>query len=238
MPARLDAFTLDVRDPQRCARFWSGLLGRPVVDDPRGAVALAAPDPSGFRLRFVATDAPRTVPNLFHVELTSDSPGHQDETVARALALGAAHLDVGQLAEEGHVVLADPDGGEFCVLGPGNTFLEGCGFLGDLSGDGTHECGVFWSRALGWPLVWDEGEETAVQSPLGGPKLTWGGTPLNPKPAKNRVHLDLVADTDLATEVARLLDLGARQADIGQGDVPWAVLADPDGNVFCVVPPS
>ena len=107
---------------------------------------------------------------------------------------------------------------------------------GDLSGDGTHDCGVFWSHALGWPLVWDEGEETAVQSPSGGPKLTWGGAPLNPKPPKNRVHLDLVAD-DVATETTRLLGLGARPLDIGQGDVPWVVLADPDGNAFCVHPP-
>jgi Glyoxalase-like domain len=61
----------------------------------------------------------------------------------------------------------------------------------------------------------------------------------DPKVAKNRVHLDLrSADADdQAARVARLAALGARPADIGQGDVPWVVLADPEGNEFCVLTP-
>ena len=60
------------------------------------------------------------------------------------------------------------------------------------------------------------------------------------KRGKNRLHLDLAPypDGDRATEVARLIALGARSVDIGQGDVPWAVLADPDGNEFCVLGPQ
>jgi glyoxalase superfamily protein len=57
--------------------------------------------------------------------------------VARALELGARHLDVGRLPEEGHVVLADPEGNEFCVIEPGNGFLAGCGFIGALACDGS-----------------------------------------------------------------------------------------------------
>jgi predicted enzyme related to lactoylglutathione lyase len=57
-----------------------------------------------------------------------------------------------------------------------------------------------------------------------------------PKRAKNRLHLDLTGGPDQAAEVARLRDLGAVPADIGQGDVPWQVLADPEGNEFCVLP--
>ena len=53
---------------------------------------------------------------------------------------------------------------------------------------------------------------------------------------KNRLHFDLAPD-DQAGEVARLLALGARRIDIGQGTVPWVVLADPEGNEFCVLPP-
>jgi predicted enzyme related to lactoylglutathione lyase len=133
-------------------------------------------------------------------------------------------------------VLADPEGNEFCVVGPDNRFLADCGFIGALSGDGSQQAGYFWSGALDWPLVWDENEETAIRSPHGGPKVTWGGPPLRPKSGKERVHLDLATPPgeDLQAEVDRLVALGATRADIGQGDVPWVVMADPDGHEFCV----
>jgi len=56
----------------------------------------------------------------------------------------------------------------------------------------------------------------------------------NPKTVKNRLHLDLVPD-DQDAEVARLETLGATRVDIGQGDVSWVVMADPEGNEFCVL---
>ena len=104
--------------------------------------------------------------------------------------------------------------------------------------DGSQEVGYFWSEALGWPLVWDQDEETAIQSPRGGPKITWGGPPVAPKTGKNRLHFDLAppADGDQQAEVDRLVSLGATRVDIGQGDVSWVVMADPDGNEFCVAP--
>ena len=77
-------------------------------------------------------------------------------------------------------MLADPEGNEFCVIEPGNAFLAGCGFLGELACDGTRDVGLFWSEALGWPLVWDQDEETAIQSPRGGTKVAWGGPPVAP----------------------------------------------------------
>ncbi len=58
-------------------------------------------------------------PNRVHLHLTSASHGDQHRTVATALRLGASHLDVGQLPEEEHVVLADPEGNEFCVIEAG-----------------------------------------------------------------------------------------------------------------------
>ena len=57
-----------------------------------------------------------------------------------------------------------------------------------------------------------------------------------PKTIKNRIHLDVHADDgDQAAEVERLIGLGATRVDIGQGDVDWVVLADPEGNEFCVL---
>jgi hypothetical protein len=112
-----------------------------------------------------------------HLHPTSASESDQQRTVATALGLGAGHLDVGRRPEEGHVVLADPEGNEFGVIEPGNAFLAGCGFLGELACDGTREVGLLWSKALAWPLVWDQNQETATQSPLGGTKVAWGARP-------------------------------------------------------------
>jgi hypothetical protein len=137
-------------------------------------------------------------------------------------------------------VLADPEGNELCILAPGNSFLAGCGRLGAINCDGTREVGYFWSEALGWPLVWDQDEETAIRAPdLTGPLITWSGPPLMPKFAKNRLHLDIAppADVDQRAEVDRLVALGATRIDIGQGEVTWVVMADPDGNEFCVLSP-
>ena len=96
--------------------------------------------------------------------------------------------------------------------------------------------GYFWSEALGWPLVWDQDQETAIRSPHGGPKITWGGPPLMPKTGKDRLHFDLAppANGDQQAEVDRLVALGASRVDIGQGEVSWVVMADPDGREFCV----
>jgi hypothetical protein len=113
--------------------------------------------------RFQANDASPDVQHRMHLHLTSASLLDQQHTVAMALGLGANHLDVGQRPEEGHVVLSDPDGYEFCVIEPNNGFLVGCGRLGELACDGTRAVGVFWSKALRWPLVWDKNEQTAVQ---------------------------------------------------------------------------
>ncbi|MFF6784547.1 VOC family protein [Streptomyces sp. NPDC012510] len=237
MTSQLFAICFDASEPSALARFWSGVLGRETDDDPRHGVSLPPADDIGFRIRFVPARGPKTVPNRMHFDLTSASPEDQRQTVARALELGARHIDIGQRPEEGHVVLADPDGNEFCVLGPGNEFLAGCGFVGALACDGSQAVGYFWSRALGWPLVWDQDEETAIQSPHGGTKITWGGPPVLPKADRERVRFDLVvpADTDPQAEVDRLLSLGATRADAGRDEDGPIVLADPDGIEFVVL---
>src|SRR4051812_34172799 len=233
MTAQLDAVCFAANQPRRLARFWSGLLGREAADD----VTLSPDDETGFRIRFVATDEPKTAQNRAHFDLTSASPEDQQQTVARALELGARHVDVGQRPDEGHVVLGDPEGNEFCVIEPGNNFLADCGFVGALACDGSQKVGYFWAEALGWPLVWDQDQETAIRSPHGGPKITWGGPPLMPRTGKNRLHFDLAppADGDQQAQLNRLLALGATRVDIGQGEADRVVLADPDGNEFCLL---
>ncbi|NMO49715.1 VOC family protein [Actinoplanes sp. TBRC 11911] len=218
--------TFDAHDAVRVARFWAGLLGREVAE----GVFL----PGEVSLRFVSSDTAKTVRNRVHLHLTSASLFDQQGTVAKALELGGAHLDVGQRPEEGHIVLADPEGNEFCVIEPGNKFLAGCGFLGELACEGTRDVGLFWSRALGWPLVWDENEETAIQSPYGGTKVAWGGPPVAPKEGRNRQRFEFTAG-DLDAEVARLVALGATRLG-SERDGAGIELADPGGNEFAVRP--
>ncbi|MEU8299791.1 VOC family protein [Micromonospora sp. NPDC048909] len=224
--------TYDAHDPALLAKFWADMLGRRIVEDAHG-VFLPGTD-TQLSLRFVPSRAEQGGPSrTMHLHLTSAGQTDQHQTVATALELGAGHLDVGQRPEEEHVVLADPEGNPFCVIEHGNTFLAGCGFLGEIACDGTREVGLFWSRALGWPLVWDQDQETAIQSPHGGTKVAWGGPPVTPKEVRNRQHFDLASvGGGQQAEVDRLVSLGATQLGIGADGA--VMLADPDGNEFCV----
>jgi hypothetical protein len=97
----------------------------------------------------------------------------------------------------------------------------------------------FWGEVLGWPVVED---------PRGLCWLSSTGAPDAPPPllvfvpvpehkaSKNRLHIDVnPSGCDQDEELARLLALGARPVEVGQGDVPWVVLADPEGNEFCLL---
>ncbi|MFF0200480.1 VOC family protein [Streptomyces sp. NPDC005017] len=94
--------------------------------------------------------------------------------------------------------------------------------------------GRWWTAALGWVVLNDSAREYEIRpAPDRVPGLIFVPVP-EAKAGKNRLHLDLRPD-DQAAEVARLLALGARRADVGQGEQPWVVLADPEGNEFCVL---
>jgi hypothetical protein len=99
----------------------------------------------------------------------------------------------------------------------------------------------WWAEVLGWHSTY-EGDDEVVIEPSGEPHPGDSAVPCllfikvpDAKSAKNRLHLDLRPD-DRDAEVARLEALGAKRIDIGQGpDVTWVVMADPDGNEFCVL---
>ncbi|GGK08163.1 glyoxalase [Pilimelia anulata] len=99
---------------------------------------------------------------------------------------------------------------------------------------------AFWQEALGWRRTSADADEVVLEPPAGSPAdgvapdLLFLRVP-EAKAGKNRLHLDLRPD-DQAAEVARLERLGARRVSVGQGDgVSWVVLADPEGNEFCVL---
>lgn len=229
MALRLEAVTFEVADAHAVEAFWAGLLDRQILAEPGGV--LVPGDELQVGLRFVTSDSEQVGPRRLHLHVTSSSLEHQQRTVDTALRLGGRHLDVGQGPGDPHVVLADPAGNELCVIEPGNNYLAGAGHLGEVTCDGTRDVGLFWRDALGWPLVWDKDEQTAVQSPLGGTKISWdswGRPPVEPGTVRNRQRFDLVT-ADLTGEAERLVSLGAtRLADLPDG----IELADPDGYEF------
>jgi predicted enzyme related to lactoylglutathione lyase len=98
----------------------------------------------------------------------------------------------------------------------------------------------FWQQAIGWQQTYAKDDEIVLEPPAGSkedgvvPDLLFLRVPES-KGGKNRLHIDLRPD-DQAAEVARLEVLGAKRVDVGQGpEVAWVVLADPDGNEFCVL---
>ncbi len=93
------------------------------------------------------------------------------------------------------------------------------------------------AHALGWVVVADDPDAFEIQSaPSSLPGLLFLNVP-GDKSGKNGLHLDLRPD-DRDAEVARLISLGANRVDIGQSEPTWVVLADPEGNEFCVLRPN
>ena len=100
--------------------------------------------------------------------------------------------------------------------------------------------GRWWAELLGWRLTHEDDDEVVLEPPAGSPEdgvspdILFLRVP-EPKIVKDRLHLDLRPE-DQAAEVARAEALGATRVDIGQGDdVSWVVLADPEGNEFCIL---
>ncbi len=93
----------------------------------------------------------------------------------------------------------------------------------------------WWAEVLGYQLLSEDGTEAVIgPAPDAYPQLLFNLVS-EQKDGKNRLHVDLRPD-DREAEVERLVDMGARHVDIGQGDdVSWVVLADPEGNEFCVL---
>lgn len=179
MVLQLEAVTFEVADAAAVAAFWAGLLQRDIFEVAGGVLVPGHSTQVG--LRFVTSDTRQIGPRRLHLHVTSTSLEDQQRTVESALRLGGRHIDVGQGPDDDFVVLADPGGNELCVIEPHNTLLAGTGHLGEVTCDGTRDVGLFWRDVLDWALVWDQLEETAVQSPLGGTKVSWGGPPVEPQ---------------------------------------------------------
>ena len=240
MTTQLASLCFDSNDPLRLALFWSGALNWAIDDEANTEISLIPTDGTRFVLDFLPVPEAKVGKNRIHLDLVSESVEHQTQMVDRLISLGAQPVDVGQPKDADHVVLSDPEGNEFCVVLRGD-FLATTDLIGAIVFEpGDPVTGRFWGEAIGWPLVYDQDGDTAIRAPDGkGPFVTFGPPGSDAKTAKNRLHLDIAppGDGDQAVEVDRLVAIGAKRVDIGQGDVSWVVMADPDGNEFCVLTP-
>ena len=235
-------------DHAAVGRFWADALGWSVyrvgsaVTSYVGPVGgFVWPDPVVLGIDVVPVPELKTAAkNRVHLDLATASADHQTELVAHLRALGATPADVGQETVP-WTVLADPEGNEFCVLEPREIYRD----TGPIAAvvvdcEDPRAMARFWGEAMDWTLheVTDGG--AVLRSAKGaGPFLEFLRTP-GAKTAPDRVHLDLLPypGDDKEAEVARLRDLGATDLDLGQGDVPWTCLSDPEGHEFCVLGPS
>jgi len=243
MSTRLVHIVIDAADPAELARFWAAALDWEATADedeaeasPRG---FAYPGPQALPLVFVPVPEPKTVKNRVHVDLASQSADHQRALVSRLQDLGASRLDIGQ-EDVPWTVLADPEGNEFCVLEPRPVYRD-TGPVAAVVVDSADPAALarFWQVAAGWAACQDRQDIVALRSPLGaGPYLEFLASS-DPRTMKNRVHLDVAPfrEEDHAAAVMALQEAGAVPADVGQGQSTWTVLADPEGNEFCVLSP-
>jgi predicted enzyme related to lactoylglutathione lyase len=242
MALRLVQVNFKARDDSALGRFWAQVLGWGVSSEGPGVtnvepVGFVGPDPVAVCVDVVAVPDPETVKYRVHLDLATTSVAHQAELIERLKKLGATPADVGQ-GDVPWEVLADPEGNVFCVLEPREIYRD-TGVIAAVVVDceDPRAMARFWNAATDWTLHEVTDDYARLRSAEGvGPYLEF----LRKTGARswwNRVHLDVAPylGDDQEAEVARLRALGASDADVGQGDVPWKVLADPEGNQFCVL---
>jgi hypothetical protein len=244
MALRLVQVNIKAGDDAALGRFWAEALGWGQASEAPGVTNLephgfSYPDPVALCIDLVSVPDPTSVRYRAHLDLSSTSTAHQAELVARLIGLGATPADIGQ-GEVPWTVLADPEGNLFCVLEPRPEYES----IGPIAAVVVHCVDPramvrFWGAATDW-VVHEVAEDFArLRSSAGvGPYLEFVRHD-DVDSLRHRTHLDLrpYPGDDQAAEVARLQSLGATVADIGQGEVNWMVLADPEGNEFCVLTP-
>jgi predicted enzyme related to lactoylglutathione lyase len=230
MPITFESVMMRSPEPDRAAAFWSAMLHRDAREDDEGILLAGSPTQVG--LRFAHGRAHSALKNRVHLHL-SRAERTRRQTIAAAERAGGRLLGSGNIPAGSYAVMADPAGDEFCVIEDENSYLAGCGPLGEATCEGTRASGLFWSAVLGWPLVWDEGEETAIQPPEGGTKLAWSGDAVEIARDPSRQAFVLRCESrDLASELTRLESLGARV--VGASAPTTTVLEDPEGVPFLV----
>ncbi|TMQ94546.1 VOC family protein [Actinomadura soli] len=242
MALRLVQVNFKAGDDSALGRFWADALGWGVASEGPGVTnaeppGFVWPDPRAFYIDFVTVPDPETVKDRVHLDLATTSEAHQAELVARLKDLGATPADVGQ-GDVPWTVLADPEGNVFCVLEPREIYRDTGPIAAVVVDCADPQAMVrFWGEAVDVTVHEVTDDHVLMRSTEGtGPYLELHRMP-GTRTWWNRVHVDLLPQPidGKEAEVDRLRALGATDLDVGQGDVPWTVMADPEGNEFCVL---
>jgi hypothetical protein len=115
MAARFTELAIDATDPGALARWWAEVLDYRLTEATDDLAEIKGPEGSGPTLVFAKVPEPKTVKNRLHIDV-NPTDRDRDAEVERLLGLGATRTDVGQGSDASWIVLADPEGNEFCVL--------------------------------------------------------------------------------------------------------------------------
>ena len=215
--------------PQQLGRCWSELLGCPVADnDDAGVSAVKVSD--GMTLEFVPTAAVKQEKNRLHLDLSSMSEEHQASLVQRACDLGCRRVDIKQGLVP-WVVLADPEGNEFCVLEPRDEY-ETNGPIAAVVIDAVDPVSLshYWSSVTELPASQGHPECASLRRH----NDAWLEFVRNPRPPRKqgRLHLRLgIAELSIGHPNK---PPGTALPDCGICARPGTALSDPEGNHFCL----
>jgi Glyoxalase-like domain len=210
---------MDAADPARLGEFWGKVLDlEPHAKDDGDTYLTGATKQHTIWINRVPE--PKTVKHRLHLDVNA---GSVDEIVG----LGATVLDADSFR---WTLMADPEGGEFCVFvreGEITRRLYELGLDCGGSADESHRIAAWWAEVLGGHLVDDRGYSYVDRVP-GAPyeSIVFAPVP-EPKVVKNRIHLDVTGSVD------DLVGNGAAVLRPRDDEIGWTVLADPDGNEFC-----
>jgi Glyoxalase-like domain len=221
--ARFKDLCIDATDAQVLAPFWGSVLGLAVAYQDSGDAVLTGDNP-GQTLWVNQVPEPRTVKQRVHIDVHAGS-------VEEVEALGARRLSA--VGEFPWTVMADPEGGELCVFVrpevPAYRLYE---LVVDCHDD-PNRIARWWAEALAGHLGEDDDGAAYVDDIPGAPfeSIVFDTVP-EPKTVKNRIHWDVTAESPRP-----LLDAGATLLRARDDAIGWDVLADPEGNEFCVFGP-
>ncbi|MDQ1626479.1 MAG: hypothetical protein QOI54_223 [Actinomycetota bacterium] len=219
--ARWKCLCIDAVRPEPVARFWADALDLQAQRlDGDWVLRGARPEQTVW---VNAVPEPKTVKNRVHLDLVRRSTGP-------LVALGGHELREVMGGGETWIVVDDPDGAELCVFDSAQGQASGLVVdSADAEGLAAWWAGVLHAEVVPAP----DGTPRWLAGVAGLPFEVWKFVPVSqPKAVKNRVHWDLVSG-----DVEQLVGRGATVLGRPDGDVSWHVLADPEGNEFCVFAP-
>lgn len=224
--ARWKDLCIDAAEPEVLARFWGAALGLEVEVQDDGDAVLRGNDP-GQTIWVNAVPEPKTVKHRVHIDVRA---ADRDALVA----LGATVVEPAEETGHNWSVMADCEGGEFCVFLRDDFPSDPPAHLYELVVDtadteSSRVLAGWWADVLGGRRVDDDRGFSWVEEIPGCPFESIDVVPVpEAKTVKNRIHLDVVTD-----DVDALVRAGARVLAPPTATTPWTVMADPQGNEFC-----